>query len=104
MKFYFLNTGLRHTGGRNNQGKITSYRKGGGHKQRYKYISSFLFFLNVNHRYIVLKTFYNLNNKAKVSLINYKYDNFFNPHLFNYMPAIKGIKYGINLSSTDIGI
>lgn len=33
-----LTEGLNKTGGRNNQGRITSRRMGGGHKRRYRYI------------------------------------------------------------------
>lgn len=33
-----LTEGLNKTGGRNNQGRITSRRMGGGHKRRYRFI------------------------------------------------------------------
>ena len=33
-----LTEGKKKTGGRNNMGRITSYQKGGGHKQRYRII------------------------------------------------------------------
>lgn len=34
----FLIKGLKKTSGRNNQGKITSFRKGGGHKKNYRLV------------------------------------------------------------------
>ena len=34
-----LVTGLNKSGGRNNQGRLTAFRKGGGHKRKYRQIT-----------------------------------------------------------------
>ena len=54
-----LTVALRKTGGRNHHGKITSRRRGGGHKRRYRLIESDLS-IKINFRYYCHKITHNL--------------------------------------------
>ena len=65
-----LTVALRKTGGRNHHGKITSRRRGGGHKRRYRLID---FKRNKFDIEGVVKTIeYDPNRSANIALIEYK--------------------------------
>lgn len=58
--------GLKNTSGRNNTGKITSYNKGGGHKQKYRKIN----FIQTNNAIgIVTSIEYDPNRTANIAAI-----------------------------------
>lgn len=58
--------GLKNSTGRNNSGKITSFHKGGGHKQRYRYID---FARTYNSTGIVTGIEYDPNRTAHIASI-----------------------------------
>lgn len=58
--------GLKNTSGRNNTGRITSYKKGGGHKQKYRKID---FFRTKNSVGIVTSIEYDPNRTANIASI-----------------------------------
>ena len=59
-------TGLKNTAGRNNTGKITSYKKGGGHKQKYRKID---FFRTKDSVGIVTSIEYDPNRTANIASV-----------------------------------
>ncbi|BBI01398.1 50S ribosomal protein L2 [Buchnera aphidicola (Nipponaphis monzeni)] len=79
------------TGGRNNQGRITTRHIGGGHKRFYRVID----FRRIKDDIpaVVEKIEYDPNRSANIVLILYK------DGLRNYILAPKGINVGDNLSS-----
>ncbi|MFA5645082.1 MAG: 50S ribosomal protein L2 [Candidatus Ratteibacteria bacterium] len=79
-----LTTGLRKTGGRNNQGRITARRRGGGHKRRYRIID----FIGKQGNARVLSVEYDPNRTARIALI--QYDN----GVKSYMIAPENISVG----------
>tara|TARA_Y100001970_G_C14168791_1_gene822876 strand:+ start:252 stop:1088 length:837 start_codon:yes stop_codon:yes gene_type:complete len=64
-----LTTSLKKTGGRNNQGRITSRRRGGGHKRRYRIIDF------KRNKFDILGTVvaieYDPNRSSRIALIEY---------------------------------
>ena len=64
-----LTEGLRSKGGRNNKGRITARRRGGGHKRRYRLIDFKRQKLNVSG--IVERLEYDPNRTAFIALIKY---------------------------------
>ena len=64
-----LTVGKNSTGGRNNQGRITSWHKGGGHKQKYRIIDFKRNKLDVEG--IVERIEYDPNRTAFIALIRY---------------------------------
>ena len=64
-----LTEGLRNKGGRNNNGRITARRRGGGHKRRYRIID----FKRLKHdvEAVVLRLEYDPNRTAFIALIKY---------------------------------
>ena len=64
-----LTQGLRNKGGRNNNGRITARRRGGGHKRRYRIID----FKRLKHdvEATVLRLEYDPNRTAFIALIKY---------------------------------
>ena len=64
-----LTEGLRNKGGRNNNGRITARRRGGGHKRRYRIID----FNRLKHdvEATVLRLEYDPNRTAFIALIKY---------------------------------
>ena len=64
-----LTEGLRNRGGRNNNGRITARRRGGGHKRRYRIID----FKRLKHdvEATVLRLEYDPNRTAFIALIKY---------------------------------
>ena len=65
-----LTEGKKKTGGRNNMGRITSFQKGGGHKQRYRIIDWKRKKFNVEGT--VERLEYDPNRTAFIALIEYK--------------------------------
>lgn len=65
-----LTEGLSKTGGRNNKGRITSRRRGGGHKRRYRIIDFKRNKFDVQAT--VLRIEYDPNRTAFIALIEYK--------------------------------
>jgi len=65
-----LTEGLRKKGGRNNTGRITARRRGGGHKRRYRVID----FKRIKHDVVgtVERLEYDPNRTAFIALINYE--------------------------------
>jgi large subunit ribosomal protein L2 len=60
---------LRKTGGRNNQGRLTSRHKGGGHKQTYRIVD---FKRNKHDIPCVVKTIeYDPNRNTRICLVQY---------------------------------
>lgn len=90
MKLNFLHHKQRKTGGRNNLGRLTAFRKGGGHKQTYKYLVQGHHLYALGTSYIIIKSIFNTNAKVSLNLINYKEDLFFNPSILTYIPCIEG--------------
>ncbi len=64
-----LTEGKKKTGGRNNMGRITSYQKGGGHKQRYRIIDWKRKKFDVEGT--VLRLEYDPNRTAFIALVEY---------------------------------
>ncbi|MEK6734732.1 MAG: 50S ribosomal protein L2, partial [Pseudomonadota bacterium] len=64
-----LTVGKKSTGGRNNQGRITSWHKGGGHKQKYRIIDFKRNKFNVEA--VVERIEYDPNRTAFIALIRY---------------------------------
>ena len=64
-----LTTALRKTGGRNNHGRITSRRRGGGHRRRYRIID---FKRNkFDFSGIIESIEYYPNRSPRIALVNY---------------------------------
>ena len=92
-----LTKSLNSTGGRNNQGKITSRRMGGGVKRKYRFIDFKRSKQNVVAE--VIRNEYDPNRSAFISLI--KYDD----GELNYIISPKNIKIGDKiLSGNDVAI
>ena len=87
-----LTTPLKKTGGRNNLGRITSRRRGGGHKRRYRIIDFKRNKFNVQGE--VLTVEYDPNRSSRIALINYE-DN-----EKRYILAPDGIKVGNKITSS----
>lgn len=67
--FKGLTEGKKRTGGRNNNGRITSFNRGGGHKQRYRIIDFKRRKVDVNAE--VLRIEYDPNRTSFIALIKY---------------------------------
>jgi large subunit ribosomal protein L2 len=80
-----LVTGLRNTGGRNNQGKITARHRGGGHKKLYRTID---FAGRLGKPGKVMSIEYDPNRSARIALINYT------DGIKSYILAPAGLKKG----------
>ena len=65
-----LTEGLRKTGGRNNQGRVTSRRMGGGHKRRYRIVDFKRNKFDISAT--VERLEYDPNRTAFIALINYE--------------------------------
>jgi len=77
--------GKKNSGGRNSSGKITAFRKGGGHKQSYRKID----FQRSNLQGIVTSIEYDPNRTCNIASIFDK-----NTKEFKYILAPKGINFG----------
>ena len=64
-----LTVALRKTGGRNNLGRITSRRRGGGHKRRYRIIDFKRNKYDIKGKIIAIE--YDPNRSARIALIEY---------------------------------
>lgn len=78
--------GLKQKAGRNFQGKITSYHKGGGHKQKYRKIN---FLRNLDSTNIILSIEYDPYRSANIASC---YD--INTQKIDYILAPKNLKIG----------
>ncbi len=65
-----LTVALRKTGGRNNLGRITSRRRGGGHRRRYRIIDFKRNKFDVKGKVIAIE--YDPNRSARIALIEYE--------------------------------
>jgi large subunit ribosomal protein L2 len=89
-----LTTALRKTGGRNHHGKITSRRRGGGHKRRYRLID---FKRNKFDSVGTVMTIeYDPNRSSRIALVEYKDAE------KRYIIAPDGIKVGQEIISSII--
>ena len=87
-----LTKALRKTGGRNNTGRITSRRRGGGHKRRYRLIDFKRNKLDVQGTVDAIE--YDPNRSPRIALIKYK-DN-----EKRYIIAPDGLKVGDKVISS----
>ena len=87
-----LTAPLKKTGGRNNSGKITSRRRGGGHKRRYRIIDFKRNKFDVTGEVLTIE--YDPNRSSRIALINYD-DN-----EKRYVIAPDGIKVGNKIVSS----
>ena len=65
-----LTVALRKTGGRNHHGKITSRRRGGGHKRRYRLIDFKRNKFDVKGTIIAIE--YDPNRSSRIALVEYE--------------------------------
>ena len=87
-----LTTAIRKTGGRNNTGRITSRRRGGGHKRRYRIIDFKRNKFDVEAKVIAIE--YDPNRTSRIALLEYK-DN-----ERRYIIAPDKLKVGDNVISS----
>ena len=84
---------LKKSGGRNNRGRITSRRRGGGHKRSYRIID---FKRNKTNMIAeVIRNEYDPNRSAFISLIKYE------DGILNYILSPKNINIGDKISSGE---
>ena len=81
----FKTFGKTNSGGRNNSGKITAFRKGGGHKKSYRKID----FKRINLNGIITSIEYDPNRTCNIASV---YDK--TSKKFKYILAPKGLKFG----------
>ncbi len=92
-----LTRALRKTGGRNNQGKITSRRRGGGHKRRYRLIDFKRNKFDMNATVEAIE--YDPNRSPRIALLKYEDGE------KKYIIAPDGLKVGdVILSSKENAI
>ena len=87
-----LTVALRKTGGRNNLGRITSRRRGGGHKRRYRIIDFKRNKLDISGKVISVE--YDPNRSARIALVEYEDGD------RKYILAPDGIKVNNNVISS----
>jgi large subunit ribosomal protein L2 len=86
-----LTEGIKRSSGRNNQGRITSRRRGGGHKKLYRLID---FKRNRSNIPFVVETIeYDTNRTARIALVKYVDGQ------RKYILAAEGLKVGTKLSN-----
>jgi len=83
---------LRKTGGRNNYGRLTSYNRGGGHKQMYRIIDFKRTKLDVPGKVIGIE--YDPNRSSRIALIEYP------DKVRSYIIAPLGLNVGDEILST----
>ena len=88
-----LTKGLTKSGGRNNFGHLTSRRKGGGHKRKYRIIDFKRNTLGVSAK--VERIEYDPNRTAHIALLKYDNDN------FSYIICPQNLKVGDSVVSSD---
>ncbi len=87
-----LTTALRKTGGRNHHGRITSRRRGGGHKRRYRIIDFKRNKFDIN---ATVKTIeYDPNRSSRIALVEYEDGE------LKYIIAPEGLKIGNIITSS----
>ncbi len=92
-----LTVPIKKTGGRNNKGRITSRRRGGGHKRRYRIIDFKRNKFDIPGEILTIE--YDPNRSSRIALVNYE-DN-----EKRYIIAPDGIKVGnIVVSSIENSI
>ena len=91
--FKKLTKGLTKSGGRNNFGHLTSRRKGGGHKRKYRIIDFKRNTLDVNAK--VERIEYDPNRTAFIALIKYDNDN------FSYIICPQNLNVGDSIVSSN---
>ena len=89
-----LTKALRKTGGRNNTGRITSRRRGGGHKRRYRLIDFKRNKFDVQGTVVAIE--YDPNRSPRIALIKYK-DN-----EKRYIISPDGLKVGDKIISSHL--
>ena len=89
-----LTTPIKKTGGRNNSGRITSRRRGGGHKRRYRIIDFKRNKFDVSGEVLTIE--YDPNRSSRIALNNYA-DN-----EKRYIIAPDGIKVGHSIMSSKL--
>ena len=87
-----LTVALRKTGGRNNAGRITSRRRGGGHKRRYRIIDFKRNKFDMKGNVIAIE--YDPNRSARIALIEYEDGE------RRYILAPDGMKVGNSIVSS----
>ena len=87
-----LTVALRKTGGRNNAGRITSRRRGGGHKRRYRIIDFKRNKFDMKGNIIAIE--YDPNRSARIALIEYEDGE------RRYILAPDGMKVGNSIISS----
>ena len=90
MDYLCTSLGKKNTGGRNNLGRLTSYRKGGGHKQLYREIN----FQRSDLNGVITSIEYDPNRTCNIASV---FDH--NKRKFNYILAPKGISLGDYIKS-----
>ena len=91
-----LTTALRKTGGRNHHGRITSRRRGGGHKRRYRIID---FKRNKFDMPAAVQTIeYDPNRSPRIALLQYEDGE------KRYIIAPEGLKVGDTLVSSESAV
>ncbi len=91
--FKKLTKGLTKSGGRNNFGHLTSRRKGGGHKRKYRIVDFKRSILDITAK--VERIEYDPNRTAFIALIKYDNDN------FSYIICPQNLKVGDSVVSSD---
>ena len=89
---YSLTTPIRKTGGRNHHGKITSRRRGGGHKRRYRIIDFKRNKFDIKGEVFSIE--YDPNRSPRIALIHYSDGE------KRYIIAPEGIKVGDSILSS----
>ena len=89
-----LTVALRKTGGRNNFGRITSRRRGGGHRRRYRIIDFKRNKFDVAAKVISIE--YDPNRSSRIALLKYE-DN-----EKRYIIAPDGLKVGDKIISSSV--
>ena len=87
-----LTVSLKKTGGRNNLGRITSRRRGGGHKRRYRIIDFKRNKFDILGKVVAIE--YDPNRSSRIALISYKDEE------KRYIIAPDGLKVGDEVISS----
>jgi len=87
-----LTVSLKKTGGRNNLGRITSRRRGGGHKRRYRIIDFKRNKFDISGKVVAIE--YDPNRSSRIALISYKDEE------KRYIIAPDGLKVGDEVISS----
>jgi large subunit ribosomal protein L2 len=87
-----LTVALRKTGGRNNLGRITSRRRGGGHRRRYRIIDFKRNKYDIKGKIIAIE--YDPNRSARIALVEYEDGD------RRYILSPDGLKVGNSITSS----